>query len=285
MSDMSTGEMLWGAPTERGGEVMKYVKVLMVIVAAVVLVTGQLCAVVEPKPSDPVKWSQRVDLENGYDEESYWHIGTPRPQVVIADDWKCLDGLPISDFHWWGSYPTESTSGLIYFDIAIHADIPATAQIPSHPDPDNRLWRDIFAVDPGIGGPELVTETWYATSPVDGHDIYQYNLHLKPDSYIEQEQGKIYWIGIAAALVDENTTWGWHTGLRPGPEGGLDDAVRINDYDWDGGGTYTDWEELFDDQGSVQMAFELTTVAEPVSMTLALLGSSGLLLLRRRWHR
>ena len=78
---------------------------------------------------------------------------------------------------------------------------------------------------------------------------------------------------------------GWHTALRPGPDNGLDVAVRLTDYDVMTG-TYTRWDVMYDEQGGVQLAFEFSTIPEPTSLALIGTGVLGILgLLRRRWMK
>ena len=77
--------------------------------------------------------------------------------------------------------------------------------------------------------------------------------------------------------------WGWHTAVQPH---NIDDAVIIYDYDHVTG-RYTQWlpiEHQIPGDGfiSLDMAFELTTVPEPVSMILAGLGLSGIAAIVRK---
>jgi hypothetical protein len=257
---------------------MRLMKFLTVAVAVMAAASGRLGAQDIPdcitgKPSDPVKWSQPVDIDNGWDVFSFGYLDTEEsiiyPMAVVADDWKCLDGLPVTDFHWWGSYIDGGPGqGLLGFEISIHSDVPAGhLGHPSHP--GDRLWWTLITLP-------QAHETFYATAP--DHDIYQYFFELaSPELYFYQQQGTIYWLDIMAIVIPEDTIWGWHTGLRPGPENGLDAAVMMQGYDVYTG-EYTAWASLYDEQGPVQMAFELTTVPEPA--TLILVGTAGLSLLR-----
>ncbi len=243
------------------------------IVAAMVVVAlaaGGLSAQITPK-GDPVKWSQPVDLEQGYDIGSYWRLGDPAPTTVVADDWRCLDGRPVTDVHWWGSYLTGDTVGLSGFEISIHADVPADALHPSHP--GDLLYFTI------LNRQQFQEQFYFA----DGETVFQYNADLPVP--FPQQQGQIYWLDIIG-LVDNSTTWGWHTAVRPGPENGLDAAVMLFDYSpVVGTPSYTQWGALYD-FCHVQMAFELTTIPEPG--TFALAGTAALMglgVLRRRRMR
>jgi hypothetical protein len=182
----------------------------------------------------------------------------------------------VTDFHWWGSYPAGGQGGVRAFGIFIFADVPEAA-LPSHPDPANQPW----GAGPLFVGTD-VSEVFYAEAD---NDIYQYNYVISdPADWFYQEQGKVYWLVIMAAVTDDNTQWGWHTAAPPFPEGGLDTTVILRNFDFGGdNATYTDWAAIYRGSERVQMAFELSTIPEPG--TVALLGSGVLILvglLRRR---
>lgn len=268
---------------------MRSLKALTLV--AVVLAVACPLVRAQYKPDDPVKWSQWVDTDvvTGWDVPSYWIDDLyPAPVVVVADDWRCLDGLPVTDFHWWGSYPAGEPGAVQVFEISIHADIPASGGdcgVPSHP--GQLLWNTFAVVGDNVG---QVQEMLFDSQTPPAHDIFQYNYKIDdPADYFNQEQGEIYWLNIVAITGDNDTIWGWHTAIRPAPENGLDAAVGIYDYN-PFTGEYTRWGALYDgypDYPCVQMAFELTTIPEPAS--LALMGSVGLTLVglirRRRLSR
>ena len=52
-----------------------------------------------PPPLEAIKWKQRPAIENGLNA-----ISDPHTEQTVADDWLCLDGSPVSDTHFWGSY-------------------------------------------------------------------------------------------------------------------------------------------------------------------------------------
>jgi hypothetical protein len=257
---------------------MKFLKRAAAATAVLALLSASAGAfVIVTKPSDPVKWSQWVDIDNGRDVYSFGDLDEGEDlwaAVVTADDWRCPDGLPVSDFHWWGSYILGDPADLLGFAINIHADVPASGIIPSHP--GTRLWSGLFPMGDVTG---TVQETLFAITP--DHDIYQYNLQLPgPDQYFYQDEGVIYWLDIIG-IVGPEGIWGWHTALRPAPENGLDAAVIIFDYNALTGG-YSQWGSMHDDHCNVQMAFELTTIPEPASMALLGTGAMALLTLVRR---
>ena len=112
----------------------------------VIIVTSLLwCAVAHAAESQNTdfKWLQTPDMEWGYDIWS-WGIELTTGDIVIfndvADDWRCPDGRPISDIHWWGSFkgwmeetPPDPGAGMpvpdaadmpLYFILSMHADDP-----------------------------------------------------------------------------------------------------------------------------------------------------------------
>ncbi|HUU42501.1 MAG TPA: PEP-CTERM sorting domain-containing protein, partial [Planctomycetota bacterium] len=248
---------------------------VVVIVAAVL---GVSCGTVfaqgdQIKKLLPTKWSQWVDLESGYDIYSFWHEGDNGPTTVVADDWRCPDGRPVTDVHWWGSYIEGDPTGLVGFEISIHDDIAPDGIHPSHPG----ALRYSETFERG-----QFTEVPFGVLTGPDGPVYQYNVDLTVP--FDQDQGVIYWLNIIA-LVDNDAVWGWHTAVRPQPDNTLDDAVQIFGYNPETG-QYSTYVELFDAQGSVAMAFELTTVVpEPATLTLAGLAGLALLGLRRRRSR
>ena len=257
-----------------------------------VMVCGQLDAqgtIPDGKDLGPRKWSQLPDLDNGQDLMSSVRVdvglgGVPiyptTPFVVVADDWRCLDGLPVTDFHWWGAYITGGPDLMHGFQISIHADIPADNIHGSHP--GEMLWTTTARMTD-------VEEEFFGMNQVS--EVIQYNYVLPhPDNYFLQEQGEIYWLSILALTVDCGTNpdglptvWGWHTAMRPAPENGLDAAVVLYNYQPETG-DYAAWGLLSDETCNLQMAFEITTIPEPTSATL-LLGGAAAVALRRRLRK
>jgi len=246
-----------------------------VAVGVLLLVSSPLAAQVDVGDI-AVKWSQPPDYDNGQDFKSFWQW-CHSPQAVVADDWRCLDGLPVTDFHWWGSYLRGEPGDVLGFEISIHADIPETVEKPSHP--GELRWSRVFNM-----GEYGVVESFDRMNRTEA--IYEYTVVLdNSDEWFRQDEGEIYWLNVVALTFDDYTEWGWHSALRPCPENGLDPAVHIFDYD-PFTGEYTTWGSIYSDSCSVHMAFELTTIPEPGS--LALMGTVTLTVVgvrrRRRMH-
>jgi hypothetical protein len=263
---------------------MKRLEVVAMVAVVVVLVGGQLVAQTAPpgKPQYPLKWSQWVDVETGLNKASYAHMGDNAALVAVADDWMCPNGLPVTSIHWWGSYIQGQPGGIQQFEISIHGNIPA-GQEPGHPSHPGQLIKSFLVPVGGpVGGKDGagVVETFYQET--ETHDIYQYNVTATdPKDYFYQELGQIYWLDIIA-ITDNVTKWGWHTAAPPYPDNGLDAAVQIDAYHWDG--SYGYWQAMYRGDEPVQMAFELNTIPEPTSMALvgtAVLTATGLIYRRR----
>jgi hypothetical protein len=220
-----------------------------------------------------VKWSElpRMDAY-GYDFASQQGL-----QWSVADDWLCVDGLPVTDIHWWGSYwiapgnypnsngfpdptnPNVKPDFLQSFLIRVYTDV------PSGTDP-NMPWSHpatlLGQIEPDAAA---TNETYYGTVTHLGgitENVWQYNLDL-PQPLI-QELGKIYWLNIEAVLKPgANVQWGWHE---------ADTLILDNSVQW---GMYGQqrWELLPDKD----MAFELTTIPEPSTALLLACGILGLL--------
>ncbi|MBW8034890.1 MAG: hypothetical protein FVQ79_04415 [Planctomycetes bacterium] len=206
-------------------------------------------------PAVPLFW--------GWDELSDYHIGP-----IAADDWICEDNRPVTDFHWWGSFPgwTDPAPPChpVAFHIGIWTDVPADPADPesySHPDElvwehlcENYVWnfagydrdpRNFDRNDP-IGGaaggnPDPIPGDDPAYEPNDA--CFQYNQLLDGVDWFYQdtegEPNRIYWLSIAP-IWDEDCDheWGWKTR----PKFFMDNAVSIEEVTTtttDAGGTTT----------------------------------------------
>lgn len=222
----------------------------------------------------PIKWSQPpveigthlgMPLYNGWDEPSM----RPGPPIA-ADDWQCRDELPVTDFHWWGSYPGWSeTAPLVVlngFWFGIYTDVPADENnLYSHPGTliwshQTTAYQEVF-----VGYDQ---DPW--TGNIDS--AFQYNVDLPTTNWFHQDSDvhTIYWLSIAAVLPSGTTiNWGW----KSRPHNYQDDAVTQT--------AAAGWEPIGD---GWDLAFELSTVPEPSSLIALAVGltSMGGVLIRRK---
>jgi hypothetical protein len=187
------------------------------------------------EPIWPVKWSQlpRMDAY-GYDWSSETSVGS-----MVADDYLCVDPLPVTDLHWWGSYydpgllypytssdnhpdptiPADQPPGILQgFNIEFYADIPA-AQDPLMPwsHPGALLYEEFVSIT-------QVAEVLYGkVTRIGGllENVWQYNVMLPvpfPQGDYPDPQdidgdgvpdGTVFWLKIQAVHDDQQIQWGW----------------------------------------------------------------------------
>lgn len=225
-----------------------------------------------------VKWSQAPDMYKGLQFSSELKLPS-----IVADDWLCLDGLPVGDFTWWGGYyvprvkpippggypnsdslPNGAQGGIESFVIKIWSDIPADPSDPfSFSQPGDILATYVIS---------NFSEVLYGATTV-GRLVYQYHVEL-PEPFV-QRQGQIYWLSIEANLFDDQKQWGWHESWQHN----LDAAVQ----DYKGSGWATINNNLYDSD----MSFEVSVVPEPGSLAALVFGAAGMAtgLLRNRKRR
>jgi hypothetical protein len=236
------------------------------------------CAVSADPPNYPTKWTQLPDMDRGLDYSS--EVKVPS---IVAEDYLCQDGRPVTDFHWWGSYwypgrpiPPDGSphsdgyadappGGVEQFIIRFWGDVPA-GQDPFLPFSHPGMLLQTMYTD-GL----QYNEVLYGTTNL-AKKVYQYNVYFRPDQYFYQQFGNVYWVSVEAVFPDENRQWGWHESK----DHWNDDAAQQF--------KYSDWGELVNNQYSVGMAFELSTIPEPGSLLALGLGSFGAIgcLLRQR---
>ncbi len=177
---------------------------------------------------NPLKWSQpplinpaspNPDCFWGWDEVSTYDCAVPGCRIV-ADDWACTDRRPVTDIHWWGSYPewvSEEPPALSdpgapdYFHIGLWTDIPAGVDAPhSHPGemfvewivPRSDLNERSVGCDfhPDFPGPDT---------------CFRYDFAIPQEEWFVQESDgmTIYWISISAhhSTGEPTIPWGWKT--------------------------------------------------------------------------
>ena len=203
---------------------------------------------------EPVKWQQRPDMVQGVNIVSH-----PKPEMGnVADDWLCLDGSPVSDLHFWGSYPgwmeetgvpPEPTPGVQAFRIQVYSDAPSTQPgVFSHP---ANLLYEVWVRD--------FTETYVASIllPWQAYEHkYRYDLDLPRIFW--QKRDTIYWLNISAVPRVNDFPWGWESSR----DRWNDFAVKgwyENPRNWWWDLIYHPWTEEF-----IDMSFELTTLEGPI---------------------
>jgi hypothetical protein len=246
------------------------------VVATVILGLSFLALAREGNAVEYTKWIQLPDMttEWGLDLQSQWDPTDSEPDIIKADDWQCLDGRPITDIHWWGSYLNNVEFEPDEFVILIYED----------DDSDPAFFR------PGTLRADYHVPFANANQTPYGYDyyqeaVYEYSFYLPEDQWFEQEQGAWYWISIVAVTpeIGDTPIWGWHTGIPPYTEDGDSWAVTGKVWQECGipdipEGNPFEWAVM----PGYNMSFVFTTIPEPG--TLALFGTAlvGLFAIRRR---
>ena len=259
------------------------------------IVIGIICVLGTVANATPLKWSQPPDMSWGFDINSYVEPGydpeyEPPSTQIVADDWYCADGLPITDIHWWGSYNdwsgTESPGVISGFMLGVFDN-------EMESDPDEEDWYHpgelLYFLFVGLSD---VNEAYAGQQQYAEHSVFSYYLDFS-DKPLEQEAGKTYWLAIAAIQLEESYyKWGWST-TDPDSRH-LYDACYLsyNGESWEWMDIiYEEWvneDHPYYEAGSVDMAFELTTIPEPASMILLgslATGLFGVFGIRRKFAR
>ena len=207
-----------------------------------------------PPPLEPVKWQQRPDMVRGVNIKS-----DPNEQATVADDWFCLDGSPVSDLHFWGSYPgwypneippdPHSPPEIEAFRIQVYSDAPAVT--PEHFSRPDKLLYEVWVKD--------LQETYVASIPLPW-EVYEhkYRYDLDLPRIFWQKRDRIYWLNISAIPHNPELPWGWESSMD-----------RWNDFAVNGWYEDVDnwwwkpilhpWTEKF-----IDMSFVLTTCKGPI---------------------
>ena len=212
--------------------------------------------------SPPIKWQQRPDMVQGTNVISIVDgYGDDDPKsLTVADDWLCLDGSPVTDLHFWGSYSgwypdkvprdPDTPPGIKEFRVRIYSDIPAVIGRDGFSRPGKLLyevWVDDF------------TETYVDSilHPRERYEHkYRYDMDL-PKSF-PQERDTIYWLSIAAVTLNHTHPWGWESSMD-----------RWNDFavqGWYADPDNSKWDMIHHPwtERHIDMAFELTTGEGPI---------------------
>jgi hypothetical protein len=235
---------------------------------------------------DPYKmhYPQLPDLELGMDVLANY----PK---ILADDFLCTNSGPILDVHIWGSwlndvFPWDArdlslgpSPGNTTLRLRIHDDIPKGPNNPySMPGPVVWSWafqpgHFTWRFNPDFPLSELFFDP--NQNEIIGNDtqVIQYNFRIPAADAFQQEEGKIYWLDVAAfpgpadPAVSGLAQFGWKTSAQHFN----DDAVF---WTIDVAGSETLPRELIDPRTgqSLDMAFVIT----PEPGTLVMLIGAGL---------
>jgi len=255
---------------------MKSLKSIFLPTTAIFATLAMATAAVAAPVGAPVKWSQPPALQDGFDVPSSAFGEGPWDQWV-ADDWRCPDGLPVTDIHWWGSWFNPPNGDMVvpsHWLFQIYSDVPVGDPDNSRPfsHPGVELWRWHTLAFAGANEQDTGVADRF------GSEVFQYNAKIPRDLWFDQQQGQIYWLKIALDFLQAPpNSWGWHMSSQQWN----DDAVGITINDA-GNWVYAPLVDQENNFRSIDMAFELTTVPEPLSALLVASGVAGLLLLRRR---
>jgi hypothetical protein len=207
---------------------------------AFVITGGDSAATV---PAQHLKWSQpplesdpvsKTPIFCGWDEPAHaYHPARADTTVwqLVADDFRCFGGMPVTSIHWWGSYlnwektaPPQSRPSS--WHIAFWSNVPSDSYY-NYSRPSAPLWQlDVPA--------DAVSESYvgldrFPDKPTDA--CFHYSLKLQPHQYFRQQeylnrtQDNVFWISITAMYADgalPESPWGWKT--RPQPW--MDNAIR-----------------------------------------------------------
>ncbi len=169
----------------------------------------------------PIKWLQFPDMAQGV------NISSAMRGPVVADDFLCTNGRPITEVHFWGSFldqeqghwaqdipkpPTDMPIPKVErFKLSFHRDVPAGAdqQMPwSHP---GELLKEVHVDNfeqiywDSIPHTDATGRIWWE------HKFY-YIIKLRDEARFLQKKGEIYWLDVGALMAEgSNFHWGWET--------------------------------------------------------------------------
>lgn len=264
---------------------------------------GQPTTPCDWNPNDPAKWLQMPDVSpTGIDIRVDSNDNNSR---ILADDFKCTQTGPITDFHFWGSWLNDVKSEIDRLTISLYSDVPdPDGTGPGFSQPGALLWQHIFVpgqfseklfatVPPDALGQKQYEWFWdpfttIAPDPYGDQNVWQYDLCIDPTmAFVQQGTAAnpiIYWAAVQVHVKQGAAAppqFGWKTrdpiDTHYGGGHFMDDAVR--------GVTNADgmvsWNDLHYPTGhplspaSLDMAFVITGQATPPPCCLqAYLGSA-----------
>jgi hypothetical protein len=181
---------------------------------------------------------QSPDMEFGWNLQSQWDSIDGEPNIIRADNWRCPNGQPVTDIHWWGSYyfNTGATNPVQTFEVSIYANDNPMGALPG-----TLLYRETFDL-------ASLNETSIGFD-VQGEEVFQYTAYLgEQTSSTDQLEGDDDLLGSAQSTKDPT----------------LVDLTH-------GGNVANPWQDA-----EYEMAFELTTIPEPSIVALVGLGMFAL---------
>jgi len=234
-----------------------------------------VCLAALPAAADwdhPVKWDQ---LDPGsYGALSYINSES---EALTADDFPCTETGWITDIEFDG-LALSDPANIDALRITFWSDVPATSEEESHP---GTLLKDLSV---GPADPNDPLRLGFQQI-----DVNRYKVDLPRDSWLEQKEGEIYWIGIQGVMSNDDI-FGWVFRNIDANTWGDDAAFTGTDYaPW--------WHWGWDDAGAPQlyqgtlpstlvksadMSFKLTGIPIPEPGVFALAGLGLFALLRRR---
>jgi len=176
----------------------------------------------------------------------------------------------------WGT-PGEPDNLLQKVGVKIYSDIPdPDGTGPLFSMPGDELWTQGFLPDQytvrhyGQGDQGWIAP-WFDAGYDNHNHVNYYQVNIENiENPFSQEKDNIYWLGVALNVAHGI---GWKTSDNHFN----DDAVYWNP-------TMTEWMELYDPVTgeSLDMAFVITGIPEPATLTLTLLAGGAVVTMRRR---
>lgn len=232
-----------------------------------------------------VQFSQRADMVAGTDILSMHRLNGP----VVADDF-IVTKPEIVGFKWWGSYfaasgQSRTQSRGVNFELSYHPDCvagaPISAQCPGDPRSANGPLPYAYSTPGQPYRFQILTalETFFGTTAA-GEDVYEYMVTLTTPW--ATTPGAIAWLDVAWAAGQfgtdtDRSIWGWHESDEHHLDWAVQtDAASNRTLPLGGNPHLGPWTML---QGK-DMAFEVITVPEPMSLLLVSLGLFGIAVAR-----
>ncbi len=264
------------------------------------LIAVVLLALTAGVQAGPAIFSQSPDLGPlGFDYSSDRFLPrTANDESLVADDFVCLLGDPITDVHWWGSYwqapyttpasdywTDPSLAGgapllpatVTGFNITIYDHVPVAIDPLTTPMPFAHPGASLYSAtvpiaDVTISLAGVIDRTGDLIIGNFGDEaVWRYDVDLAVP--FNQTAGTTYWLSIQAITDDTAVQWGWHS------------ADTLTGFNATQGGPAALWGAPYANPWVLMvdkdMAFELT-VPEPFTAGLLGIGLAVVLGCRRK---